>query len=49
MGKKADIRQLEAVVKLYKMDDLARRAFGDYIEECKDHGERGSQSDGDFT
>jgi len=26
-----------------------RREFGDYIEECKQKGERGSGKDGDFT
>ncbi len=31
------------------MDAEERREFGDYIEDCKRRGERGSLQDGDFT
>jgi hypothetical protein len=49
MGKKRDIRQIEAIAKEFDMDPEERREFGDYIEECKRGGERGSGKDGDFT
>jgi hypothetical protein len=31
------------------MDPKERREFGDYIEDCKRSGEKGSGKDGDFT
>ncbi len=49
MGRKRDIRQIEAIVKEFEMDPYERREFGDYIEECKRAGEKGSGRDGDFT
>jgi hypothetical protein len=49
MGKKRDIRQIEAIAKEFDMDSEERREFGDYIEDCKRGGEKGSATDGDFT
>lgn len=50
MGKKQDIKDIEAVAKQFGMDEEARRDFGDFIEECKRSGDRGSKNDkGDFT
>jgi hypothetical protein len=49
MGRKRDIRQIEAITAEFDMDDEERREFGDYIEECKRMGERGSGKNGDFT
>jgi hypothetical protein len=49
MGKKHDIRQIEAIAKEFDMDSEERREFGDYIEDCKRRGDRGSGTDGDFT
>ena len=49
MGKKRDIRQIEAVAREFGMDPEERREFGDYIEDCKRLGERGSADTGDFT
>ena len=49
MGKKRDIRQIEAIAKEFDMDSEERREFGDYIEDCKRKGEKGSGSDGDFA
>lgn len=49
MGRKRDIRQIEAIAKEFAMDPQERREFGDYVEDCKRRGERGSGSDGDFT
>ena len=49
MGRKRDIRQIEAIAREFDMDPAERREFGDYIEECKRMGEFGSGKDGDFT
>jgi len=49
MGKKRDIRQIEAIAKEFQMDSDERREFGDYVEDCKRRGEKGSGTDGDFT
>ena len=49
MGKKRDIRQIEAIAREFEMDPEERREFGDYIEDCKRAGETGSGKDGDFT
>lgn len=50
MGKKHDIKKVEAIAKLFGMDEETRRDFGDFIEECKQTGHRGSKNDrGDFT
>ncbi|MGH7224066.1 MAG: hypothetical protein ACRELF_12620 [Gemmataceae bacterium] len=49
MGKKRDIRQIEAIAKEFNMTSEERREFGDYIEECKRSGEVGSGQNGDFT
>lgn len=49
MGKKRDIRQIEAISKEFDMDNEERREFGDYVEACKRQGERGSGKEGDFS
>jgi len=49
MGKKRDIRQIDAIAREFEMDPEERREFGDYIESCKRAGERGTGMDGDFT
>jgi hypothetical protein len=49
MGRKRDIRQVEAIAQEFGMDPDERREFGDYIENCKRRGERGSGSEGAFT
>lgn len=49
MGRKKDIREIDAIAKQFGMDAETRREFGDYLEECKRSGERGSRSGGDFT
>lgn len=49
MGRKRDIRQINHIAKEFDMDPQERREFGDYIEDCKRRGERGSGKDGDFT
>lgn len=49
MAKKHDIQQIEAIAKEFGMPDEERREFGDYVEDCKRSGERGSGQDGDFT
>ena len=49
MGKKRDIRNIEAIAKEFDMEERERRKFGDYIEKCKLEGQRGSGNKGDFT
>jgi hypothetical protein len=49
MSKKRDIRQIEAIAREFDMDADERREFGDYIEDCKRNGEKGSGNHGDFT
>ena len=49
MGRKRDIRQIEAIAREFGMEPEERREFGDYIEECKRGAERGPGDDGDFT
>ncbi len=49
MGRKRDIRQIEAIAQEFDMDFHERRQFGDYIEDCKRAGEKGSGKGGDFT
>jgi hypothetical protein len=42
MGRQRDIRQIEAIAREFDMDLEERREFGDYIEDCKRAGEKGS-------
>ena len=50
MSKKKDIQHIEAVAREFGMDDEQRRQFGDYIEDEKQGGRRGSNNaKGDFT
>lgn len=49
MGRKRDIRQIEAIAREFDMEPDERREFGDYIEDCKRGGELGTGTDGDFT
>jgi len=49
MGRKRDIRQIEAIAREFGMDPHQRREFGDYVEDCKRRGDGGSQPGGDFT
>jgi hypothetical protein len=49
MARKRDIRQIDAIAREFGMDPRERRKFGDYIEDCKARGEKGSARDGDFT
>lgn len=48
-GEKKDVSQVYAVARMFGMDAETRWEFGDYIEDCKQSGERGSQQRGDFT
>lgn len=45
--RKRDIREIRAIAAEFGIDP---REFGDYIEECKSGGDRGTKNDrGDFT
>lgn len=47
MSKKRDTKQIEDVARRYAIDP---QEFGEYIEDCKASGDRGTQnSRGDFT
>lgn len=49
MGRKRDLRQIEAIAAEFAMDPDERREYGDYVEECKRGGEYGSGENGDFS
>lgn len=48
MGRRRDIRQIEAIAREFDMDPEERREYGDYIEECKRSGEKGTGQNGDL-
>ena len=50
MGRKKDIAEIEAIATRFGMDPETRREFGDFVEELKRSGDRGTENDrGDFT
>jgi hypothetical protein len=49
MARKKDIRRIEAIANEFGMSPIERREFGDFVEQCKRHGDRGSGKDGDFS
>ena len=50
MGRKQDIREIDQIAKQFGMDEETRKEFGDYLEDCKHSGERGTKNArGDFT
>ena len=50
MARKRDIRHVEAVARALGMEPDQRREFGDYLEQCKRSGDRGTRNErGDFT
>jgi hypothetical protein len=47
---KEDIKQIETIARQFGMTRPQRRRFGDFVEELKAMGLRGSKNDrGDFT
>ncbi len=47
MGRKRDLRRVDAVAREF---GIGRDEFGAYLEDCKAHGDRGTENDrGDFT
>ncbi len=49
MGRKSDLREVDDVADAFDMDDVERFEFGDFLEDCKAHGDRGTKNDrGDF-
>lgn len=47
---KKDILDVRRLARQFGMDDVTRREFGDYLERCKQAGDRGTRNDrGDFT
>jgi hypothetical protein len=50
VAKKADIKQIEAIARQFRMSPEQGRDFGDYLEALKAAGHGGSKNDrGDFT
>jgi hypothetical protein len=50
MGRKPDQKQVDDVANEFDMTEVERFEFGDFIEDCKAHGDRGTKNDrGDFT
>ncbi len=50
MGRKSDLKEVDAIADDFGMSDEERFEFGDFLEECKANGDRGSKNDrGDFT
>jgi hypothetical protein len=50
VGRKHDLRQVDAVAREFKMAPETHLAFREYIHECKEAGHRGTANDrGDFT
>lgn len=50
MGRKSDLRDVERVARQFNMDPETRREFGDFLEQCKRTGDRGTKNKrGDYT
>lgn len=49
MGRKNDLRQVDAVCREYRMTREQEFAFRDYLHEVKNSGQKGSGANGDFT
>ena len=50
MGRKKDLKEVDDVAGQFDMTDEERLEFGDFLEDSKAHGDRGSKNDrGDFT
>jgi hypothetical protein len=50
MPRDRDTKQVDDIANQYHMTEDERREFGDYIEDLKHEGFRGSKNDrGDFT
>ena len=47
MGRKRELKRVDSIAKEFSID---REEFGEYLEQCKAHGDRGTENDrGDFT
>lgn len=50
MGRKRDLKEIDDVANAFDMDDVERFEFGDFLEDCKAYGDRGTKNErGDFT
>lgn len=50
MGSRRDLEDLKRVAEQFGMDPDTRREFGDFLEQCKRSGDRGTKNDrGDYT
>ena len=50
MGHKPDLQQIDEAADKFNMTEQERFEFGDFLEDCKANGDRGSKNErGDFT
>ncbi len=50
MPRKDDTKEVDEIAKMFGIEGDRRFDFGDFLEESKRHGDRGSKNDrGDFT
>ena len=49
MGKKDDIKQIDAIAREFRMSPTLRKTFGLFLEEEKRNGYGGTFDRGDFT
>jgi hypothetical protein len=50
VGRKKDLRRVDAVCDEFEMDRETAFDFRNFLHECKDRGDRGTSNDrGDFT
>lgn len=50
MGRKKDLKEVDDVANAFDMDETERFEFGDFLEDCKAQGDRGTKNErGDFT
>lgn len=50
VARKQDLRDVDRTARQFGMDPETRREFGDFLEDCKRSGDRGTKNDrGDYT
>jgi hypothetical protein len=49
MGRKDDLREVDEVARQFNMTEEERFEFGDFLEDCKANGDRGSKMIGEIS
>lgn len=50
MGRKSDLKEVDRIAREGGLTPEQRATFGEYLEDCKASGDRGTKNDrGDFT